>query len=92
MSSTIAVEFLSHGRVRTDKYTIQLRVWKFNQYFNIIPGKEKEYSEFIGKGSSPDHGKLGIKMTGGWQIVIGPGPYIVAEGTAASIVDIAKGY
>ena len=34
--------------------------------------------------------KLGMKMTGGWQVVIGPGPYIVAEGTATSIVDIAR--
>ena len=34
--------------------------------------------------------KLGIKMTGGWQVVVRPGPYIVAEGTATSIVDIAK--
>jgi hypothetical protein len=34
--------------------------------------------------------KLGIKMTGGWQIVVGPGPYIVAEGTARSVVDIAR--
>jgi len=78
------------GRVKTDKYTIQLRVWKFNQYFNIIPGKEKEYAEFIAKDHLPVMEKLGIKMTGGWQVVIGPGPYIVAEGTTTSIVNIAK--
>jgi hypothetical protein len=29
-------------------------------------------------------------MTGGWRVVVGSGPYIVAEGTAASIVEIAK--
>ncbi len=78
------------GRVKTDKYTIQLRVWKFNQYFNINPGKEKEYTEFIAKDHLPTMEKLGIKMTGGWQVVVGPGPYIVAEGTATSIVNIAK--
>jgi hypothetical protein len=78
------------GRVKTEKYTIQLRVWKFNQYFNIIPGKEKEYAEFITKDHLPTMEKLGIKMTGGWQVVVGPSPYIVAEGTARSIVDIAK--
>ena len=49
------------GRVKTDKYTIQLRVWKFNQYFNIIPGKEKEYSEFITKDHLPTMEKLGYK-------------------------------
>jgi hypothetical protein len=78
------------GRVRTDKYTIQLRVWKFNQYFNIIPGKEKEYTEFVLKDHLPTMEKLGIKMTGGWRVVVGCGPYIVAEGTANSLIEIAK--
>jgi hypothetical protein len=78
------------GRVKMTKYSIQLRVWKFNQYFNIIPGKEKEYTEFIAEDHLPTMEKLGIKMTGGWQVVVGPGPYIVAEGTTASIVEIAE--
>lgn len=78
------------GRVKAEKYTIQLRVWKFNQYFNIIPGKEKEYEEFVLKDHLPTIEKLGIKMTGGWHVVVGPGPYIVAEGTAKSISEIAK--
>jgi hypothetical protein len=78
------------GRVKINKYTIQLRVWKFNQYFNIIPGKEEEYSKFIADDHLPTMEKLGIKMTGGWQVVVGPGPYIVAEGTTGSLTDIAK--
>ncbi len=78
------------GRVKVTKYSIQLGVWKFNQYFNIIPGREKEYSEFVLKDHLPTMEKLGIKMTGGWRVVVGSGPYILAEGTAASIVEIAK--
>jgi hypothetical protein len=78
------------GRVKMDKYTVQLRVWKFNQYFNIIPGKEEEYTEFITRDHLPTMEKIGIRMTGGWQVVVGPGPYIVAEGTATSMVDIGK--
>lgn len=78
------------GRVKANKYSIQLGVWKFNQYFNIIPGREKEYAEFVLKDHLPTIEKLGIKMTGGWRVVVGSGPYIVAEGTAASIVEIAK--
>jgi hypothetical protein len=78
------------GRVKVDKYTVQLRVWKFNQYFNIIPGKEEEYANFVKNDHLPTMEKLGIKMTGGWQVVIGPGPYIVAEGTTRSITEIAK--
>jgi hypothetical protein len=78
------------GRVKIDKYNIQLRIWKFNQYFNIIPGKEKEYTEFVLKDHLPTMEKLGIKMTGGWRVVVGCGPYIVAEGTANSLIEIAK--
>jgi len=78
------------GRVKMTKYSIQLRVWKFNQYFNIIPGKEEEYIQFITGDHLPTMEKLGIRMTGGWQVVVGPGPYIVAEGTTASIVEIAE--
>lgn len=78
------------GRVKIDKYNIQLGVWKFNQYFNIIPGKEEKYAEFVINDHLPTMEKVGIKMTGGWHVVVGPGPYIVAEGTARNIVDIAK--
>jgi len=78
------------GRVKTNKYNIQLGVWKFNQYYNIIPGREMEYAEFVLKDHLPTMEKLGVKMTGGWRVVVGSGPYIVAEGTATSIVEIAK--
>jgi len=78
------------GRVKTNKYSIQLGVWKFNQYYNIIPGREREYTEFVLKDHLPTMEKLGIKMTGGWRVVVGSGPSIVAEGTAVSIVEIAK--
>jgi len=81
---------LPTGRVKGDKYDIQLGVWKFNQYFNILPGKEGEYAEFVVKDHLPTMEKLGIKMTGGWRLVVGAGPSIVAEGTATSLVEIAK--
>jgi hypothetical protein len=78
------------GRVKIDKYTVQLRVWKFNQYYNIIPGKEEEYANFVKSDHLPTMQKLGFKMTGGWQVVVGPGPSIVAEGTTKNITEIAK--
>ena len=78
------------GRVKVNKYSIQLGVWKFNQYFNIIPGREREYAEFVLKDHLPTMEKIGIKMTGGWRVVVGSGPYIVAEGTAVGVVEIAK--
>jgi hypothetical protein len=78
------------GRVKIDKYTVQLRVWKFNQYFNLIPGKEDEYANFVRNDHLPTMEKLGFKMTGGWQVVVGPGPSIVAEGTTKNVTEIAK--
>jgi hypothetical protein len=78
------------GRVKIDKYAVQLRVWKFNQYFNIIPGKEEEYANFVKSDHLPTMEKLGFKMLGGWQVVVGPGPSIVAEGTTKNITEIAK--
>ena len=78
------------GRVKVNKYSIQLGVWKFNQYYDIIAGREKEYTKFVLEDHLPTMEKLGIKMTGGWRVVVGSGPHIVAEGTAASIVEIAK--
>ncbi len=78
------------GRVKPQQYSIQLGIWKFNQYFNIIPGRDKEYGEFVLKDHLPTMEKVGIKMTGGWRVVVGSGPDIVAEGTATSIGEIAK--
>ena len=34
--------------------------------------------------------ELGVLITGGWRLVIGSGPRILAEGTARNMVDIAK--
>ena len=78
------------GRVKIDKYTVQLRVWKFNQYFNIIPGKEDEYANFVKSDHLPTMEKLGFKMLGGWQVAVGPGPSIVAEGTTKNVTEIAR--
>ena len=78
------------GRVKTEKYSIQLRVWKFNQYFNVLPGKEKEYGEFVLNDHLPTMEKLGIKITGGWRVIVGCGPSRIAEGTASNLGEIAK--
>jgi hypothetical protein len=65
-------------------------IFLFNQHWDIIPGKEEEYAKFVINDHLPTMKKLGIKMTGGWHVVVGPGPYIVAEGTTRSVTEIAK--
>jgi hypothetical protein len=78
------------GRVDIGDYKIQTGIRKFVQYWNIIPGLEEEYTRFIQDDYIPTFEKLGVKVTGGWRVIVGSGPYIVAESSAASIVDIAK--
>lgn len=78
------------GRVKMEDYDIQTGIWKLNQYWNIIPGREEEYTDYVKNEHLPTMEKLGIKMTGGWRMVVGSGPQIVAEGSARNLVDIAK--
>lgn len=78
------------GRVQMDGYKIQTGIWKFNQYWNIVPGMEEEYVKFVKEDHLPTMEKLGVKVTAGWRVIVGSGPYIVSEGSAPGIVDIAK--
>jgi hypothetical protein len=78
------------GRVEIGDYKIQTGVRKFNQYWNIIPGREADYTRYIKEEYIPTLETLGVKVTGGWRVIVGSGPYIVAESSAPSIVDIAK--
>jgi hypothetical protein len=93
------MEFVTHyhskiliptGRVRMDGYKVQTGLWKFNQYWNLIPGMAKEYSEFVTTDFIPTIESIGLQVTAGWRVVVGSGPYILAESSAPSIVDIAR--
>lgn len=78
------------GRVKMEGYKIQTGVWKLNQYWNIIPGMEEEYTQFVKNDHLPTMEKLGVKVVAGWRVIVGSGPYIVSEASAPSIVDIAQ--
>ena len=82
--------YTSYGPIQFDKYEIQLGVWKFNQYFNILPGIEQEYRKFAEAEFIPKMEQLGIKVTNIWKVVIGSGPFILVEGTSRTIEEIAK--
>jgi hypothetical protein len=82
--------YKSYGPIRVDRYEMQLGVWKFNQYFNILPGMEKDYRAFLEAEFIPTMGKLGIQVTNIWKAVIGSGPFILVEGTSPKIEEIAK--
>ena len=78
------------GRIQQGDYRIQTGVWKFNQYYNVLPGKEAEHQRFVEQECLPGMAELKVPVTNGWRLVIGDGPRILAESTARNMVDIAK--
>jgi hypothetical protein len=65
-------------------------VWKFNQYYNVLPGKEEEHYRFVKDECIPEMKKLGVPITAGWRLVVGTGPKILAESTSRGIAELAK--
>ena len=81
----------STGRVKMDGYKVQTGLWKFHQYWNIAPGMDKaRYAEFITREFVPGLEKSGLGVTAAWRVVVGSGPYILGECSAANLVDIAR--
>lgn len=78
------------GRIQEGPYRIQTGVWKFNQYYNILPGKEEEHRRFVKEEGLPGMEELKIPVTGGWRLAIGSGARTLAESTARNIVEIAQ--
>jgi hypothetical protein len=82
--------YVSSGRVKEGPYKIQMGAWKFNQYYNILPGMEEEHYKFVKEECIPGMEKLGVPITEGWRLVIGSGPQILAECTGRKLEDIAR--
>jgi hypothetical protein len=82
--------YKSYGPIKVDRYELQLGVWKFNQYFNVLPGMEKDYGKFLEEEFIPMMEKLDITVTNIWKVIIGNGPFILVEGTSPKIEEIAK--
>jgi hypothetical protein len=78
------------GRIQEGPYRIQTGVWKFNQSYNVLRGKEEEHRRFVKEECLPGMEELKVPITGGWRLVIGGGPRILAECTGRNIVDIAQ--
>jgi hypothetical protein len=81
--------YVASGRVLEGPYRIQQGAWKFNQYYNIVPGKEEEHYTFVKEECIPGMQQLKVPITGAWRLVIGDGPVILAECTARTMTDIA---
>jgi hypothetical protein len=79
------------GHVKRETYTIQKGVWKFNQYYDIRPGKKEEYKDFVLKEHIPTMEKIDyVEVTGGWNVILGGISEIIAEFTVKDPVDIGR--
>lgn len=77
------------GKIHQEPYKIRAGAWKFNQYYNIVPGKEEAHYRFVKEECVPAMQELKVPITGGWRLAVGSGPRILAECTARNIQDIA---
>jgi hypothetical protein len=82
--------WVSTGRLIEEPYRVQTGAWKFNQYYNVVPGTEQDHYRFVKEECVPGMKELKVPITGTWRLVIGNGPIILGECSARSIVDIAK--
>ncbi|MBC8184916.1 hypothetical protein H8E88_27810 [candidate division KSB1 bacterium] len=63
---------------------------KFSQYWDIIPGKEKEYDKFIREVHYPGMEELDIKINGEWKVLIGESPNIFYEAMSDNEAKLVK--
>ncbi|MDR3568660.1 MAG: hypothetical protein P4L43_11600 [Syntrophobacteraceae bacterium] len=81
--------FAPSGRIQQTPYRVQTGVVKFNHHYNILRGMEEEHLKFIKEECMPTLEELKIPLTGGWRLIIGSGPRILAECTARNIATVA---
>lgn len=53
---------------------------KFSQYWDVIPGKEADYDQFIKTQFYPAMEAIGIRVGGEWKVLIGESPNMFFEG------------
>jgi hypothetical protein len=79
------------GRVKSKEYQIQKGVWKFNQYYDLLPGTREGYADFVINEYIPTLGKLDyLEVTGGWHVLMGGISEIISEFTFKHPVDIGQ--
>ena len=77
------------GRTRDKPYELQKGVWKYNQYYDVLPGKRTEYAAFVTDEYVPMLEKIEyLEVTGGWNVLIGGVSEIIGELTFKDPADI----
>ncbi len=72
---------------KKDTYSIDVRedTIKFNQTWDLISEKKKDYGKFTNQEYYPLLKELGIDVAREWEVLIGGGPSIICEGRATDI-------
>lgn len=61
---------------------------KFNQMWNLIGEKKKDYGRFTTEEYYPLLEKLGVTVAGEWEVLIGDSPSIICEGRATNVANL----
>lgn len=78
------------GRVPMKVYGMEVGTFRYNQYYKLVHGTEKEYTDFLISEYIPALMELGIRIKAEWQVLIGTGLRILLEGVTASVIDIGQ--
>ena len=55
---------------------------KLNQYYTVIPDRNKDYEKFLIKDFIPGSNRMGIHIVAGWSVIIGAYTEIILEGVS----------
>jgi len=75
---------------KIDSYSTDIRpeTVKFNQMWNLISEKKKEYGRYTINEFYPILESLGISVASEWEVLIGDGPTIICEGRARDVSNL----
>jgi hypothetical protein len=68
------------GKIDTYSTDIHEETIKFNQNWNVVPDYKEDYDRYTSEEFYPACESLGISIACEWEVLIGDGPGIIAEG------------
>jgi len=73
------------GKIDSYSTDIHRETVKFNQTWNLISDKKKEYGHYVIDEFYPVLENLGVSIASEWEVLIGDGPSIICEGRAKDV-------
>lgn len=76
------------GKIDSYSTDISSETVKYNQMWNLISDKKKEYGQYTINEFYPILESLGISVASEWEVLIGDGPSIICEGRARDVCNL----